>query len=61
MNWFRTAIGTGAFEERTVEDRSNRLLGEDDSRQSLDDSGHGSTLSKFLGDEEHHAVSQRVS
>ena len=56
MSWFKTAISTGAFEEQSAEDGSSRILCEDDTRESLEDSAHDNVLSRSLEDVGHDPV-----
>lgn len=55
VNWFKAAISTGAFEERTAEDRSSSIQ-ENESSQSLEDSGLGTVQSQPLEDVGHENV-----
>lgn len=46
MNWFKTAISAGVFEEQTTEDGSISILYDDDLSQSSEDLGHDNVLSQ---------------
>lgn len=53
MNWLKTAISTGAFEEQTAEDDGScSLLCQNDLDQSLENPKHQSVLSQPLTDNE---------
>lgn len=57
VNWLKTAISTGAFEEQIVEDESSSTLCDDDSRQSLEDAGLDAVPSQPWEKPRHDAVS----
>lgn len=56
MNWFKTAVSTGAFEKQTGEDESGSIIGEDDLSQSLEDPGQATGLNQALEDVRHDTV-----
>lgn len=60
VNWFKTAINIGAFDEQVVDDESSSIFCEDDSGQSLDDSGHEIVLSQPLENLEDYTVSKHI-
>lgn len=57
MDWLKTAIRTGAFEEQTVEGESSSTLCDDDLSQSLEDAGHDALPRQPLENSGHDAVS----
>lgn len=64
MNWFKTAISTGAFEEQVEDalqdaskDGSNSILRGEDPSQSLEHPGDDTVLSHPLEDLGHDTVS----
>ena len=57
VNWFKTAISTGAFEEQTGEDETSSIFSHDDLSQSLEDLRRDTFLTQHLEDQEHASVS----
>ena len=57
VNWFKTAISTGAFEEQTVEADTSSISSHDDFSQSLEDLRRDTSLTQHLEDQEHASVS----
>lgn len=62
VNWFKTAIDTGALEEETAEeDGSSSILLEDDLSQPFGAPGHDTVLNQPLEDVRHgNTVSQHI-
>ena len=60
VNWFKTAINTGAFDGQVVDDGSSSIFCEDDSGQSLDDPGHENVLNQPLENLEDYTVSKHI-
>ena len=60
LNWFKTAVNTGAFDEQVVDDGSSSITCEDDSGQSLNDPGHENVLSQPLENLEGYTVSKQI-
>lgn len=56
VDWLKTAISTGAFEEQKAEDESSSILEEDDSTHSLEDLSHETVLGQPLEDVGHDTV-----
>lgn len=57
VNWFKTAISTGAFEEQTVEAETSSVFLHDDLNLSLEDLRHDTSLNQHLEYQKHASVS----
>ena len=57
VNWFKTAISTGAFEEQTVEGETSSIISHDGLSQSLEDPKRDTSSSQHIEDPEHATVS----
>lgn len=57
VNWFKTALRTGAFEEQSAEGGPSGTLWDDDPSQSLEEPGHDPVSNQPLEDVEHDPVS----
>lgn len=61
MNWFKTVICTGPFEEQTAEDGSSSIIQDQYLVQTLEDVEHVALLSQPLEDPRHDKVTNTYS
>lgn len=60
VNWFKTAISTGAFEEQIAEDGPDSSTSRENNFQSLEDPEDETVLSQPLDDQGHDTVSYHI-